>query len=54
MVRGQVKVNSAYFDCISAIVNIDKRHFADVCPAIRLHELPLEALGLERTPSSKG
>lgn len=54
MVRSQVKVNRTYFDCISAIVNIDKRHFADVCPVMRAEELLLHAPALERAPSSKG
>lgn len=53
MVRDKVKENSTYFYCISAVINIDKRHFADICPAVRLHELMFDAAGLERAPSSK-
>lgn len=53
MVMYKVKDNSTYFYCISAVINIDKRHFADVCPAVWLHELMFDAAGLEGTPSSK-
>lgn len=53
MVRDKVKGIRAYFDGISAVIDVDECDFADVYPAEWLHEMPLVAAGLEGPTSSQ-